>query len=65
MYTRIAMALGHPATTMATLYDGRNLPPNTTGSASNFSTPTVFKGQVYIGTHAGIDVFGLCTSCPH
>jgi hypothetical protein len=32
---------------------------------STFSTPTVFKGRVYMGTQTGISVFGLCTSCPH
>jgi hypothetical protein len=47
------------------LYQSRGLPPGTTGSVTNFSTPTIFKGRVYVGTQTGISVFGLCTSCPH
>lgn len=47
------------------LYNSRGLPAGTTGSVTTFSTPTIFKGRVYIGTQTGINVFGLCTSCPH
>ncbi len=53
------------ATTLAKLYDSRGLPAGTTGSVTTFSTPTIFKGRVYMGTQTGISVFGLCTSCPH
>jgi hypothetical protein len=27
--------------------------------------PTIFNGRVYVGTQTEVDVFGLCTSCPH
>jgi len=30
------------------------------GKVSAFPIPTIFKGQVYMGTHAEVDVFGLC-----
>ncbi len=53
------------ATTMTELYDSRGLPAGTTGSVTTFSTPTIFNGQVYIGTQTGVSVFGLCASCPH
>jgi hypothetical protein len=32
------------------------------GSFTTFSTPTIFKGQVYMGTQTEVDVFGLCGS---
>jgi hypothetical protein len=53
------------ATTMTELYTSRGLPSGTTGSVTTFSTPTIFKGHVYMGTQTGVNVFGLCTSCPH
>lgn len=30
------------------------------GAYTNFSTPTVFYGQVYVGTQGEVDVYGLC-----
>ena len=35
---------------------------NQPGPANAFPTPTVFNGQVYMGTNAEIDVFGLCVN---
>ncbi len=35
---------------------------NHIGHWITFSTPTVFKGQVYMGTQTEVDVFGLCSS---
>jgi hypothetical protein len=32
------------------------------GPVTAFSTPTIFNGQVYIGTRTEVDVFGLCAS---
>ena len=32
------------------------------GGFTTFSTPTIFKGQVYIGTRTEVDVFGLCST---
>jgi hypothetical protein len=29
-----------------------------------FSTPTVYNGQVYVGTFTAVDVFGLCSNAP-
>jgi hypothetical protein len=59
--------MGHPATNLAgpELYSSGDLPPGTTGSDTDFSTPTVFQGRVYVGTTTEVNVFGLCTSCPH
>ena len=34
------------------------------GPATSFSVPTVFNGQVYMGTKTEVDVFGLCSSAP-
>lgn len=51
------------ATTLAELYNSRAV--TTIGRWTSFSTPTVFKGQVYMGTQTEVDVFGICTSCPH
>jgi hypothetical protein len=53
------------ATTLAKLYDSRGLPAGTLGSVTTFSPPTIFNGRVYVGTQTGVNVFGLCTSCPH
>jgi hypothetical protein len=46
------------ATTMAEIYDSRNV-VTTTGPYTSFATPTIFKGQVYVGTQGEVDVFGL------
>jgi hypothetical protein len=53
------------ATTLTELYTSRGLAAGITGSVTTFSTPTVFKGRVYMGTQTGISVFDLCTTCPH
>jgi hypothetical protein len=44
------------AADMATLYTSAGV---NIGDAEEFTTPTVFKGRVYIGTHSEIAVFGL------
>jgi len=43
------------------LYNSSGL-TSTVGYPTNFSTPAVFNGKVYIGTRSEIDVFGLCNS---
>jgi hypothetical protein len=49
------------ATTMAEIYSSRTLSiAHQPGLVNAFPTPTVFNGQVYIGTNTEIDVFGLC-----
>jgi hypothetical protein len=50
------------ATNLAKLYDSRGLTGGTTGSVTNFSTPTIFQGRVYVGTQTSVNVFGLCNS---
>jgi hypothetical protein len=47
--------------TSAELYNSRKVNLQTSiGNFTNFSTPTVFKGQVYVGTQGEVDVYGLC-----
>jgi hypothetical protein len=51
------------ATTMAEIYTSRGLSQaHQPGLVNAFPTPTVFNGQVYIGTNTEIDVFGLCVN---
>jgi hypothetical protein len=46
---------------MAEIYSSRTLSiAHQPGLVNAFPTPTVFNGQVYIGTNTEIDVFGLC-----
>jgi hypothetical protein len=42
------------------IYTSRQLSQNLPGLAHAFPTPTIFNGQVYMGTDKEIDVFGLC-----
>jgi hypothetical protein len=51
---------GFNATTMAEIYSSRSLKINLPGPANGFPTPTVFNGQVYMGTNGKVSVFGLC-----
>lgn len=50
------------------LYNSRHNNPQGSvgGEITSFSTPTVFKGQVYVGTQTEVDVYGLCpqNGCP-
>jgi hypothetical protein len=34
------------------------------GRIHGFPTPTVFNGQVYMGTDSEVDVFGVCSTAP-
>jgi hypothetical protein len=52
-------------TALTEIYNSRKLSlRNQPGSANAFPTPTVFNGQVYMGTNAEIDVFGICPQPP-
>jgi hypothetical protein len=59
------------ATNLQELYSSRTV-TTMIGSAVGFPTPTVFRGQVYMGTNLGgaqnnlpaVDVFGLCSTVP-
>jgi len=33
------------------------------GYPAIFTTPTIFKGRVYVGTRTEVDVFGTCSQC--
>lgn len=33
------------------------------GYPAIFTTPTIFKGRVYVGTRTEVDVFGTCSRC--
>ena len=61
--TDIAHAALHAfnATTLAELYRSNGVQTNI-GGPTPFSTPTIFKGQVYMGTKTEVDVFGLCST---
>jgi len=62
--TRLHAALhAFNATTLAELYTSRNV-QTTIGNTATFQTPTIFKGQVYMGTLGEVDVFGLCSTAP-
>ena len=50
-------------TTLAELYSSRGL-QTPTGPWTTFSVPTIFNGQVYMGTQTYVDVFGLCSTLP-
>jgi hypothetical protein len=50
---------GFNATTMAEIYSSRTLVTKL-GPANGFPTPSVFNGQVYVGTNGLVNVFGLC-----
>lgn len=45
------------------LYGSRNLQTKI-GPATSFTPPTIFKGQVYVGTSKEVAVFGLCATLP-
>jgi hypothetical protein len=49
------------ATTLVELYSSRSV-QTTIGPPASFQTPTVFKGQVYMGTKTEVDVFGPCST---
>jgi hypothetical protein len=50
-------------TALTEIYTSRKLSlQNQPGPVNAFPTPTVFNGQVYMGTNTEIDVFGLCSS---
>ncbi len=51
------------ATNMAKLYNSRSVTTDI-GPVTTFSTPMIFKGQVYMGTQTEVDVFGLCNTAP-
>jgi len=58
------------ATTLQQLYTSGALTTKI-GFVKGFPTPTIFQGQVYMGTTAGpdnnlpaVDVFGLCSTVP-
>jgi len=44
---------------LASLYNSRTV-TTSIGGVTTFSTPTVFNGQVYMGTKTEVNVFGLC-----
>jgi hypothetical protein len=46
--------------TLMHLYDSGQSVKTKIGSPTTFSTPTIFQGQVYMGTQTEVDVFGLC-----
>lgn len=46
---------------MTELYSSRTL-VTLLGPAHGFTTPTVFKGQVYVGTDQYLNVFGICST---
>jgi hypothetical protein len=47
------------------LYSSRPpLKSATIGSVHGFPTPTIFEGQVYMGTDTEVDVFGICSTAP-
>jgi hypothetical protein len=53
------------ATTLTPLYNSsKGVTQTTIGPATSFSVPTVFNGQVYMGTKTEVDVFGLCSTLP-
>ena len=49
----------------AELYNSRGVHSTNIGGPTPFSTPTIFKGQVYMGTKTEVDVFGLCSTNGH
>jgi hypothetical protein len=57
------------AITLQELYNSSSLADIPIGYAKGFATPTIFMGQVYMGTSTGpnnnlpgVDVFGLCST---
>ena len=48
---------------MTEVYSSRGL-STAAGHASGFPTPTVFNGQVFVGTDTFVDVFGMCPAPP-
>jgi hypothetical protein len=57
------------ATTLQEIYNSSSLTGAQIGYAKGFPTPTIFQGQVYMGTSTGpsnnlpgVDVFGLCST---
>jgi hypothetical protein len=46
------------------LYTSRTV-QTTIQEAQGFVTPTVFKGQVYVGADSQVEVFGLCITQPN
>ena len=51
----------HCPSAMTELYSSRTLQTKI-GPAHGFTTPTVFKGQVYVGTDQSLNVFGICST---
>ena len=43
------------------LYSSRTL-VTLLGPVNGFPTPTIFNGQVYVGTNTEVDVFGICNT---
>jgi hypothetical protein len=59
-----AGAQGGPCPTALTeIYTSRGL-QHLLGPVASFPTPTVFSGQVYVGTMTSVNVFGLCSTQP-
>jgi hypothetical protein len=53
---------------LTSLYDSaQSVTQTKIGAPTTFSTPTIFQGQVYMGTQTEVDVFGLCphSGCMH
>lgn len=46
---------------MTELYSSRTVQTQI-GAVNGFPTPTIFKGQVYMGTNTEVDVFGICST---
>ena len=46
---------------MTELYSSRTL-VTLLGPVHGFPTPTIFNGQVYVGTDTGVNVFGICST---
>ena len=51
------------AVTLAEVYSSRGL-AQPIGKVNAFPTPTVFNGQVYVGTQTEVNVFGICPPPP-
>jgi len=51
-------------TALTEIYSSRSL-ATLLGPSGPFPTPTVFDGQVYVGTNKFVNVFGLCSTQPN
>jgi hypothetical protein len=54
----------YDATAMTELYNSSITFPNGGLAGGHFAVPTVFQGQVYVGTSVKAYVFGLCSTTP-